>query len=364
MQGSATVNAEHGTGGGELEFDEKDLDMEKIAGFYMDVPPSTPEPVDEPEPANDGPTDAELAAARGEASSAMTEAKSDLREEKTWTGLELSRTENDLENSPPNEEEKPLFDAYLKALRDRLDYIDRTQRAMPGLDADFREADVASRSSVPQRRREALADFEAIRDNAEDVTEGLRERPEAPRRARRRNRFNARREGAGFVGNFADFPDWSGYPTVATRHPANDKFTKNDGAIPQPRGEYHVPGPETPGNKHTAPWRRLLYGERDVRKQALENDFRAKNPGIKVPDLTAQANADTAATYAGRGYPLTWDELDLQGFEEHHIWESSWGGPHADSNLIYVRLSEHYSSTSWWEARKGDIFDALHADDR
>lgn len=363
LKGSATVTADRGAGAGELDIDEKDVDMDALCDFYMTDPPDTAEPVDEPTPSPDGPSQGEVSQARTAANDAIVATNRELGDEAAWTGTELSRTENDLARSPPSPEEKPKFDAYLKELRDRKDLIERSKRAMQGLRGDFAEADRKARSSNAQQRREAIADFNCVTDNAEDIENGIATRPERPERARRRNRYNARREGGGFVGEFKDFPDWDGYPTGATRHPANKLTGNTGGAIPRPSGSYRVPGPSTPGNKHNEAWRRELYGERDMRKQALENEFRRSNPGQQVPDMTQKANDDIVKLYQSRGFALGWDELDLQGFEEHHIHESSWGGPHADSNLIYLRESEHQPSTTWWEGRKADVYTALAADD-
>jgi hypothetical protein len=342
----------------DVEEDAREI-VENVDELHHTRPQRSPEDV---ETAADGPTDDQLAEARRDARASLDEAQRDLRTEQSWTAQEIHWLRNDMHQHPPKGNDKPVFEEYRQTLDTRAQTIATHQREMPAHEGEFRRAENGSRSTDAERRSVALSTFGLVRDKADEIVEEIRERPERPTREHARNKYNATRDGSGFEGDFGDFPDWNGYPTAATSHPAN-KYSGNDGSVPEPSGDYRVPGGSTPGNMHTARWRGELYAERDRRKKELEDEHRRSNPGVPVPDQSEQAKEDIVARYEEKGYSLSWDELDLRGFEEHHIHEVYWGGPHASGNLIYLRCEEHSDVSAFWRTREADVRQELKKDD-
>jgi hypothetical protein len=179
---------------------------------------------------------------------------------------------------------------------------------------------------------------------------------------KKQNRFKAVRRADGTIeGLWADF-DWSGYPNHdVTPHPANARYGQKNGTkVPQPRGGKYVVGNKfnkvTPGAKHTDEWRQMLYDERDAIKENLEK----KNPtwSKSVIDRTAKKQLEAQ-------YNMSWLDLDLRGWEGHHIRPVNyWNGSDADSNFQYLKekvnpqnkkTGEHSPFKPWWDNRQKEI---------
>jgi len=213
----------------------------------------------------------------------------------------------------------------------------------------------------PPRDSGGEVDAAAI-DAAQDAPGAM---PDRPHRDRLRNKYNARRQGDGFTGDFQDF-DFAGYPGAASRHPAN-KYGGNTSGVKRPVGRYTVPGPRTESGMHASVWRRELEAERAQRTRELEAEWRAAGGRGLAPDMTDRAQADLLARYQQRGFPLTsWSELQLKDgtFEEHHIQPAYWGGPQrSPANMIFIRESEHRHFSSFWIEREADVRRELAKDD-
>jgi hypothetical protein len=174
------------------------------------------------------------------------------------------------------------------------------------------------------------------------------------------NKYKAKRRKDGKIeGDFSTFL-WEGYPSHAvTPHPVNDKYGHQNGSsVPQPQGIYVVPmGTAYEGAPSTDIWRLYIKtAEWDPRKEEL----RAKNPTWSdgEVDRTARKQIETL-------YGMTWLDIDLRGWQAHHIHPRDWNGGEATSNIQYVKetanaqnskTNEHSLFTTWWNAvRKPDI---------
>lgn len=161
-------------------------------------------------------------------------------------------------------------------------------------------------------------------------------------------------------GDFSDFI-WAGYPSHSVSpHPVNGRFGHLNGtAVPQPAGSYTVPvGRAYGGAPSTNAWRTLLYAERDQEKARL----RAANPSWTPAQVDRAGKQAVEATYA-----MTWLDLDLRGWEGHHIHPRDWGGGDGASNWQYLKenangqaggvpANQHSPFTNWWDnVRKPDI---------
>ncbi len=164
------------------------------------------------------------------------------------------------------------------------------------------------------------------------------------------NLFKATRTGpASFTGDFANFPGsaWGGYDVFpASTHPANIQYNHHNGApVPRPTGTYTVASSGTGGAVNTADWRNRMTVEKDREKVRLQ----AANPQLGGA-ADAQARTNVAARY---GVP--WPDLFLVGWEEHHIKPINWGGGNGNTNLVFLRDTEHDRFTGLFNSLKSTI---------
>ncbi|MBK7540208.1 MAG: HNH endonuclease [Myxococcales bacterium] len=63
------------------------------------------------------------------------------------------------------------------------------------------------------------------------------------------------------------------------------------------------------------------------------------------------ANRMVEADYGG----MSWQDLYLVDWEGHHIKPVNWNGREVDSNMQFLRSTEHRPFTSWFVARAAEI---------
>ena len=164
------------------------------------------------------------------------------------------------------------------------------------------------------------------------------------------NLFKAKKTGpASFEGDYKDFPAsaWDGYDAfAATPHPANIEYHHPNGApVPRPTGMYKVSGDATGGAVNTTAWRSRIAQEKDAEK----NRLLAANP-----QLAGAADAQARTSVAAR-YGMSWTDLYLVDWEEHHIKPVNWGGRDGKANMIYLRGTEHDKFTGLFNSLKTTI---------
>jgi hypothetical protein len=173
------------------------------------------------------------------------------------------------------------------------------------------------------------------------------------------NKYKATRRPDGKIeGDFKNFV-WEGYPSHAvTPHPVNAKYGhKNGTMVPKPQGKYLVPtGRDYDGAPSTDKWRDFL-----------EKDWKARKADLKKqhPDWSDGEVDRTAKKEIEKNYGMAWLDLDLRGWEAHHIHPRDWGGTDDNSNWQYLKerpnkqnskANEHSPFTTWWDkVRKPDI---------
>ncbi len=163
------------------------------------------------------------------------------------------------------------------------------------------------------------------------------------------NPWKCRLEGNDIVGDFKDFP-WGGandapaYPSAPVEdHPANARLKMVTGtAVPRPSGPYRIiAGKGTKGNDgYTVQWQAILMEELRTRK----DEMAASNPGSTRLEIDRSAKKELEAKYR-----MGWKDLYMMDrmWHCHHIQEVNWSGPHACSNLKYLREASHTPYTSW-----------------
>lgn len=168
------------------------------------------------------------------------------------------------------------------------------------------------------------------------------------------NPYKAQKRADGkIVGNFSNFV-WTGYPNHSVDpHPVNKKYGhKNGRKIPKPTGNYVMPM-ATPygGAPSTDEWRKVIKDEKDAQKVKLAN----ANPSWKPGKIENEAKKSLE-----RKYGLVWLDLDLRGWQAHHIHPRDWGGGNANSNWQYLKENpnglageknpnQHSPFTNWWD---------------
>ncbi|MEQ9358015.1 eCIS core domain-containing protein [Coleofasciculus chthonoplastes] len=201
------------------------------------------------------------------------------------------------------------------------------------------------------------------------------------------NSYKAKVNSRGNIeGEFSYF-DWTGYPpSTATPHPANEEFDglKNNTIVPQPQGKYEISG-NTGGNKHTDEWRKeIIQPEYERHRKAL-TDIKKANQGneeiakceilghLGVTENAENANwqsksIDQLIDHGARKkvedqysqYGMSYEDIWLVGWSQHHIHPVNWGGSQTDNNnLQYLRDSEHSPFSGWWTSRKSTLKNLL-----
>lgn len=165
--------------------------------------------------------------------------------------------------------------------------------------------------------------------------------------------LGARKVKGKYTGSFSDPAwTWTGYPTKATRHPANDAVGSPNGPVPKPTGDYTVPSGKTPGNISTAMWRGIIYDKKEAYKDKL---FKA-NPGTRRSAWETPAKNAVEDEYRSLGYRLPYQDLYLVEWDQHHIHPASWKGAHNVANMQFIRrYKEHSPITGWWNSRQADL---------
>ncbi len=166
---------------------------------------------------------------------------------------------------------------------------------------------------------------------------------------------------------------WDSYPSqTTTRHPANDEFGDHNGRVPDLTGPYELTGATTPGSPHVDSWRDEVGAKKNVYKRNLEQ-IRDGNPtrpkqavleylGVAGNSRWQQKSNDrvvedgakllTEREINGTSYSLSYDEIYLVGWSEHHIQPVSFDGNETDpGNLIFLKDTEHQPFTGWWNSR-------------
>ncbi len=162
------------------------------------------------------------------------------------------------------------------------------------------------------------------------------------------NAYKAKKVNGVITGSFGDWP-WGAsptYPTAGTPHPANEEYNSNNGTVPKPSGTYKIGG-GTDCNMHTNQWRAKITAElatHRTRAQAADPTLR----GAALENLAKKAVEDD---YDGMAY----QDIYLVGWSEHHIHPCNWGGPHAASNLIYLRNADHDKYSGFFTSHKAKI---------
>jgi hypothetical protein len=175
------------------------------------------------------------------------------------------------------------------------------------------------------------------------------------------NPYQAQKTNDGLItGDFANFV-WTGYPSIQVDpHPVNAQFGHQNGAkVPEPTGDYKVPiGRAHPGAPSTDAWRAIVTDEKNTKK----SDLQQANPTLKPGQLENQAKKKIEVKYA-----MPWRDLDLRGWEAHHIHPRDWDGSDATDNIQYLKensngqsgelsFNKHNPFTTWWNVTaKGDI---------
>ncbi len=193
--------------------------------------------------------------------------------------------------------------------------------------------------------------------------------------------YNSKLNSKGNItGNFADF-DWSGYPTQATAHPANLKYKNaGNGSVPQPTGTYELAGDETGGSVHTDAWRTLITDKKNTYKTKLQG-IESKNAGDENKTRNALLQEIKPASNSGwdqKSIPqviedgskymvekdynnMTYEDIYLVDWQEHHVKPVSFSGsPTSAKNLIFLRATEHYPITGWWNSRMSTLKQAFN----
>ncbi|HKK04555.1 MAG TPA: hypothetical protein VKA50_01780 [Gammaproteobacteria bacterium] len=203
------------------------------------------------------------------------------------------------------------------------------------------------------------------------------EKPGEPKEEGATNPYKAIRNKQGKItGDFANF-DWSGYSFAVTPHPANAEYGNQTGTtVAQVAGRYTIGG-GTEGNIHTDKWRVKLTHMKDAKKSNLESvakahtssrekakaavldDLGVSSQGRWADKTLAQTIEDGAKYHVEQQYNqynLGWVDLWLTGWSEHHVHPVNWGGARkAASNMQYLRNTEHYPVTGWWNSRRATL---------
>ena len=173
------------------------------------------------------------------------------------------------------------------------------------------------------------------------------------------NPYRARLRGGSVVGNFSHFAaaqaegaaGWTDYPpSTATPHPINEHYGMSNGsAVPRPSGAYTItPGHGTEGaGAWRQPWQDRLNRAREDYKEQL----RQAHPDWRPREILVAANRMVEADYGG----MSWQDLYLVDWEGHHIKPVNWNGREVDSNMQFLRSTEHRPFTSWFVARAAEI---------
>ncbi|MFL6332160.1 MAG: DUF4157 domain-containing protein [Pyrinomonadaceae bacterium] len=205
--------------------------------------------------------------------------------------------------------------------------------------------------------------------------------------------YDAKLAGGKVSGTFGKF-DWTDYnftTAVPPIHPANIEYGMPSGpAIPKPTGAYTI-GEGVERETQTDAWHTVLNAKRRDKKNDLNSRLSAelnkdenKNAdeqkkktlvvglaGLqgsaqwtgKITDGTSldQLIDQIAMDMLEKQYNLPSIDLNLGGWENHHIKPIDWSGPNDNSNLIFIRHGEHTPITNWFGARKRLLQQSLEA---
>ncbi|HLO85347.1 MAG TPA: DUF4157 domain-containing protein [Nostocaceae cyanobacterium] len=168
------------------------------------------------------------------------------------------------------------------------------------------------------------------------------------------NRYKAiKRSDEAIEGDFKDFV-WDGYPSdPVTPHPVNAKYEhKNGTTVPKPQGKYVLISRERDSRSvspSTEKWRN------EVRK-----NINAIKNALGIDEISAEKEL-------AKQYNMCWKDLNLDGWQAHHIHPHNWGGSNDDSwNWQYLKENsngvagevppkQHKKFSNWWRVRKEDI---------
>jgi len=176
----------------------------------------------------------------------------------------------------------------------------------------------------------------------------------------KQNKYKAKKRKDGTItGDFQDFV-WKGYPTInVTPHPVNIKYSHQNGTtVPQPQGKYVVPkGTKYQGAPSTDKWRDFIKTQEWLPRKAQLRQLHPNWTDGQI-DRTAKKDIETA-------YGMVWLDIDLRGWEAHHIHPRDWDGKDTNSNFQYLKenandqnptVNEHSTFTTWWDnTSKPDI---------
>jgi len=161
-----------------------------------------------------------------------------------------------------------------------------------------------------------------------------------------------------YAGSFSNFPDWNGYVSYSSTHPANADLGTMSGKMPKPSGSFALGTGGTGGaaciSDKLKTWRDKIEAEQLVVKNKM---LRKKGLAPGTPDGEAE---NESKNEIADNYGLGWGDLLLYSFgdskfEAHHVHPVNWGGGDGAGKLMYLPRATHKEVHRFWWKHKTAI---------
>ncbi|MET0647218.1 MAG: DUF4157 domain-containing protein [Pyrinomonadaceae bacterium] len=271
------------------------------------------------------------------------------------------------------------------------DYVASPGKIRKGLTKEEKEAQAKAKADAKAKEKEDKAKAKA---DAKAAAQAEADKAKREAAAKVIDQYKAKLEGGKVTGQFADF-DYGdyGFQTAKPLHPANAKLKMQEGSaiVPPKTGKYTIGDAierETGGDE----WHKLLNAERRDKKNDLNSKLSAelnKEENKNADEQKKKSLVVALAGYAGDAhwtgkvadagtslaklidqiamhiledeYKMPFEDLNLDGWDNHHLWPLDWGGQNDFGNLMFIRRTEHTPVTNWWQARKRLLQQSLAA---
>ncbi|HEX8146414.1 MAG TPA: DUF4157 domain-containing protein [Pyrinomonadaceae bacterium] len=271
------------------------------------------------------------------------------------------------------------------------DYVASPGKHKKGATKEEKDAAAKAKADAKAKEKEDKAKAKA---DAKAAAKAEADKAKRDAAAKVIDRYKAKLVGGKVTGEFSDFDfgDY-GFQTQPPYHPANVKLKMQTGpAIGPPKTGRYTIGDAIERETGGAEWHKILNGERRDKKNELSSalsaelnkvenknadEQRKKSIVVALAGLAGDANwagkvADAGTSLAmlldqiamellGRQYDMPFQDLNLDGWDNHHVWPLDWGGGNDFGNLIFIRRTEHTPITNWWQARKRLLQQSLEA---
>ncbi|HEX8191119.1 MAG TPA: hypothetical protein VF586_22355, partial [Pyrinomonadaceae bacterium] len=272
------------------------------------------------------------------------------------------------------------------------DYEVNPHKKKPGKTKEEKAAEAKTKADAKAKEKEDKAKAKA---DAKAAAKAEADKAKREAAAKVIDKYKARLEGGKVKGEFGNF-DYGGYgfqSAVPPYHPANIKLKMPVGpAIPPPKTGTYTIGDAMERETGGAEWHKILNGERRDKKSGLNSllsaelnkeenrnadEQRKKSLVVGLAGLRGEAQWEGKVADAGtslamlidqiamhlleKDYEMPFQDINLDGWDNHHLWPLDWGGDNDFGNLMFIRRGEHTPITNWWQARKRLLQQSLEA---